>query len=284
MKKLKIYLTTISIIILMILQFTTVNAADKSNNPMLKGIKINGNEIELAFEMFTTEYVITVGEDVEKVEIEATPDDANATVEIVGDTNLKPGRNVIEIRVTAEDGQAKQSYFLYITKGNSESANANLKEIKIKDYELAPAFDKNTINYAFEYPKNLEKVEIEVVPEDSEAKVEIIGNENLKDVTQNIEIKVTAKDGQTVKTYYLIAKKSGMYVESPEGNEYQETEEEEQKVNEEEQETEVQNTQVEIKNEEENENNVMIYILIGIMAVIIIGIVIKTIIEKRKTK
>lgn len=208
----------ISSIILILTPFSVVKATAKNNNPMLKDIKINGYSIEPKFEMFTTEYVLTVGEEINKIEIEAIPDDEKAKVEIKGNTILKSGRNEIEIEVIAEDGQAKQSYFLYITKGNRSQANANLKEIKIKNAELAPTFNKDTIQYAFEYPENLEQLEIEALPEDEEAKVEIIGNKNLKEVSQNIEIKVTAKDGQTIKSYYLVAKKSGREVESPEGN------------------------------------------------------------------
>lgn len=196
-----------------------VHAIPPNNNPMLKEIKIDGYEIEPKFQMFTTEYVVTVGEEVEQIKVEAIPDDEKATVEIKGDTTLHAGRNEIEIQVTAEDGQAKENYFLYVTKGNSKQANANLKELKIENVELAPAFDKNTINYALEYPEELQQLKIEVVPEDEEAKVEIMGNENLKEVTQNIEIKVTAKDNQTIKTYYIIAKKAGIEVENSEGEE-----------------------------------------------------------------
>ena len=88
--------------------------------------------------------------------------------------------------------------------------------MKIGEYELAPNFSPDTINYAFEYPQNLESLDIEAIPENQNAKVEIIGNENLKEVTQNIQIKVTAEDGQTVKTYYLTAKKAEGQVENPE--------------------------------------------------------------------
>lgn len=272
MSKLKNLVIILITSLILIMQFSVVNAVAKNNNPMLKEIKINGKDIEPQFEMFTTEYVLTMGNEVEKIEIEAIPDDEKASVEIKGNTKLELGRNEIEIQVTAEDGKAKQSYFLYITKGDAESTNANLKEIKIKDCELAPAFEKNTINYAFEYPENLEKVEIEAIPEDSEAKVEIIGNENLKEVTQNIEIKVTAKDEQTIKTYYLIAKKSGMAVENPDGEENNEL------IEENKQEQEV----IEIR-EKEN-SNIIIYILIGISILVIILITMKLFIERRKNE
>lgn len=205
------------IVFLNFCQINIANAADEKNNdPMLKEIKINGVDIDPAFEMFTTEYVVNVDSNVTTAKIEAIPDDSNAKVKISGDENLKEGRNVFEINVTAENGKDKQNYYVYITRGDKEKSNANLKSLKIGEYELAPNFSPDTINYAFEYPQNLESLDIEAIPENQNAKVEIIGNENLKEVTQNIQIKVTAEDGQTVKTYYLTAKKAEGQVENPE--------------------------------------------------------------------
>lgn len=267
--KLKIGIIIVALIFFTIVQISVVNAA-QNNNPMLRNIKIKGYNLEPSFEMFTTEYLITVGENVEKIEIEATPDDKNATVKVEGNTNLKLGRNKIEIKVTAEDGKAKQSYFIYVTKGDANKANANLKEIKIKNVELAPAFDKNVINYAFEYPESLEQLEIEAMPEDEEAKVEIIGNEKLKEVTQTIEIKVTAKDGQTIKTYYLIAKKAEREVENPEGNE-----------------PTLEENNKELKEQDEmkkQKSNVVFYSIIGIVVIVILASLIRGRLKKKNEK
>lgn len=213
----KIFLL-LMIMVFMMGQLVVVKAETKNNNPMLKDIKIDGNEIEPTFEMFTTEYIVQVPEKTTQIQIEAIPDDENANVEIIGNTeNLEIGRNEIEIKVTAEDGIATQSYYIFVTRGNNQNTNANLKSLVIANTELAPTFDSNNINYAVEYPKDLEQLEIEAVPEDEEATVNIIGNENLTEITQTIEVQVTAQDGQTQKTYYVIAKKAGMEVESPEG-------------------------------------------------------------------
>ncbi len=76
-----------------------------------KKIKINGVDIDPAFEMFTTEYVVNVDSNVTTAKIEAIPDDSNAKVKISGDKNLKEGRNVFEINVTAENGKDKQNYY-----------------------------------------------------------------------------------------------------------------------------------------------------------------------------
>lgn len=219
MKKLK--QNNIGIIILLIIfimiigQSCIVKAETKNNDPMLKDIKINGDEIKPKFDMFTTEYVITVPEQTTRIRIEAIPDDTNANVELIGNyNNLSIGRNQIEIKVTAEDGVSMQSYYIFVTRGNSENTNANLKLLSVENCELAPEFNANTIQYAFEYRENLNTIKIEAIPEDNEATVEIIGNKNFsRDSVQTIKVQVTARDKQTVKTYYLIAKNAGIDIE-----------------------------------------------------------------------
>jgi hypothetical protein len=215
-KKISLFIFLIGLIVICC-NLIEVRGTTLNNDPMLKDIKINGESIN--FDMFTTEYVITYSVDVNSIDIDAIPDDTNATVEIIGDLKLSNKKTEIEIKVTAENKQDTQSYFLYITKGNEDETNAYLKNIEIDGCELTPEFNKDIINYSFEYASNLENVNINAIPEDENAKVEIIGNNNLTEVSQTIEIKVIAKDEITEKTYYLIAKKQDMDVESPEGNE-----------------------------------------------------------------
>ncbi len=248
------------IILVLISLIVPVNAEALNNNPMLENILINGSEIEPAFDMFTTEYVITVSEETTSIQIEAIPDDENATVEIIGDIdNLSIGRNEIEILVIAENGTNSQSYYIYVTRGNEDETNANLSSLTIENATLAPSFDTNTINYAIEYPQELEQLEIEAIPEDDNATVTIIGNENLTEVTQTIEIQVTAPDGQTTKTYYVIAKKEGMEVESSEGEEPTQT----------------------VENEEEISENIPLQVFV-IIIIIVIAIIIFVVIFKIK--
>lgn len=258
----------------MILLCGRVYAEEKNNNPMLKSIKINGENIKPAFEMFTTEYVMSVDEKVEKVKIEATPDDSKASVKIIGNTNLQLGRNTIEIKVTAENGRSTQSYFLYITRGDEKSSNAYLKELKIKNYDIAPIFNKEVINYAFEYQKNENSFEIEAIPEEQNAKVEIIGNENINNQTKTIQVKVTAKDNQTIKTYYIIAKKSEI-VQSQNQDEIYPTEEEPK-----EEIIPAENTQNENIQNVENKSNNIIWIILSIVGVGILVVIIVMINKK----
>lgn len=269
----KIILSIIIFLLIIVLKDLRVNADVGNNNPMLKDIKINGKEIEPKFEMFTTEYVVVVNENTEIAKIEAIPDDLNAKVEVIGNEELRNGRNEFEIKVTAEDGETEQSYFVYITKGDSKKANANLKSLKIENYDLAPLFEKNTIDYALEYPKDFQKLNVEAVPEDENAKIEIIGNESLTNKFQKIEVKVTAEDKQTVKKYYITAKKVDKAQRENaenEDNEDMENTNEQLEINE-----TNYNTIVDQKNKEKNE-------IISIAILLAIGIILAWIIIKRK--
>lgn len=269
-----IVLVTIFLSII-VLKDLKVNADVENNNPMLKDIKINGKEIEPKFEMFTTEYVVVVNENVETAKIEATPDDLKAKVEIIGNEELRDGRNEFEIKVTAEDGETEQSYFIYITKGDANKANANLKSLKVENYDLAPLFEKNTIDYALEYPKDLQKLNVEAVPEDENAKIEIIGNEKLTNKFQKIEVKVVAVDKQTVKKYYITAKKvDKTKMETAENEDNEDMENIDGQI-------EIDETNnkaiVDEKGKEKNE-------IISIAILLAIGVILAWIIIKRKNK
>ena len=269
-----IVLVTIFLSII-VLKDLKVNADVENNNPMLKDIKINGKEIEPKFEMFTTEYVVVVNENIETAKIEATPDDLKAKVEIIGNEELRDGRNEFEIKVTAEDGETEQSYFIYITKGDANKANANLKSLKVENYDLAPLFEKNTIDYALEYPKDLQKLNVEAVPEDENAKIEIIGNEKLTNKFQKIEVKVVAVDKQTVKKYYITAKKvDKTKMETAENEDNEDMENIDGQI-------EIDETNnkaiVDEKGKEKNE-------IISIAILLAIGVILAWIIIKRKNK
>lgn len=76
----------------------------RSNNNFLANLKIKGYDID--FNKGTLEYNITVGHNVDFLEITYTPEDENATVEI-RNNNLKVGKNEVQIVVTAENESRK---------------------------------------------------------------------------------------------------------------------------------------------------------------------------------
>lgn len=91
---------------------------------------------------------------------------------------------------------------------SSVSKNANLKELHLNVEGLSPRFNKNTTNYSIIVGDNVDSITVNAVPEDSNASVNITGNTNLAVGVNKINIKVTAPDKKTTKTYTINATKT----------------------------------------------------------------------------
>ena len=174
----------------------------KSSDNYLKELTIqSSHEIKPKFNKSVMSYNITVPYEVEKLNLNAITSEKNAKVEITGNEKFKVGElNVVEIKVTAEDGSVR-IYSLNVTRSTT-SSKTGLKNIEIKDVELSPLFNSNTLEYKAKVKGNKDKLDISATTIDSNSKFEIIGNENLKVGHNNILIKVT--DEQGFSSYYSI--------------------------------------------------------------------------------
>lgn len=174
----------------------------KSSDNYLKELTIqSSHEIKPKFNKSVMSYNITVPYEVEKLNLNAITSEKNAKVEITGNEKFKVGElNVVEIKVTAEDGSVR-IYSLNVTRSTT-SSKTGLKNIAIKDVELSPLFNSNTLEYKAKVKGNKDKLDISATTIDSNSKFEIIGNENLKVGHNNILIKVT--DEQGFSSYYSI--------------------------------------------------------------------------------
>lgn len=174
----------------------------KSSDNYLKELTIqSSHEIKPKFNKSVMSYNITVPYEVEKLNLNAITSEKNAKVEITGNEKFKVGElNVVEIKVTAEDGTVR-IYSLNVTRSTT-SSKTGLKNIAIKDVELSPLFNSNTLEYKAKVKGNKDKLDISATTIDSNSKFEIIGNENLKVGHNNILIKVT--DEQGFSSYYSI--------------------------------------------------------------------------------
>jgi hypothetical protein len=74
------------------------------------------------------------------------------------------------------------------------STNANLKELHLSIEGLSPAFQKTITQYNIIVGNDVNQININAIPEDSNAKVSISGNTNLKTGVNQIKIFVTAQD------------------------------------------------------------------------------------------
>lgn len=131
---------------------TTKKESNKSGNNDLKSLEIENYKISPEFDRNTTDYTLTVPNDVEKVKILAYKDDDNASLDgDDGEVEVKVGENNFEVIVIAENGD-KKTYNLKITvEEKSVNVKVNGKEynvVKNKDElpELSIEHEEMTLN------------------------------------------------------------------------------------------------------------------------------------------
>ena len=167
-----------------------------SNDPTLKSLTVNGNNITVSDKMEFTTYD-------EIANIVATPNYEGANVQYENNKQLEIGNNIINIKVTSASGLTK-TYELNIIRQKVLSTNNNIKKITIDGKEYK--FKDNTIKDLF-ITSNNKSLNIEVTPEDETAKITIKGNDNLKAGDNTITIICKAENGDTQK-YYINYHKS----------------------------------------------------------------------------
>ncbi|NDD26048.1 MAG: hypothetical protein EB103_04150, partial [Actinobacteria bacterium] len=129
-----------------------------------------------------------VGVDVDTV-------DTDATVEIVGGTEMVTGENTLTIYVTAADGETVQEYT--ITLNVLPNTDTSLAAFNVAGVDVGDA------DYVTVEPLTTE-VEIYVETTDPEASYEVVGGTDLLPGENTIEVTVTAADQETTTLYTVI--------------------------------------------------------------------------------
>ena len=94
---------------------------NKNEELGLTNLVITGIELNPKFSVDVYEYKAEFSEDIDTLEILATPNIEGATLEIVGNSNLKIGENLITIIVKSEDGETTKNYQILVTKNEPET-------------------------------------------------------------------------------------------------------------------------------------------------------------------
>ncbi len=146
----------------------TVTQRDLSTDSTLSSLTAkDGDENDLTivppFYPEITEYTLSVGADIDELDILAAANDAGASVTyLVNDSvvttpdaiALEYGSNTIEIIVTAEDGTAT-TYTLTVSRAvPPPNSNANLTNITILNGTLEPSFETGITNYNVNVPNS----------------------------------------------------------------------------------------------------------------------------------
>ena len=200
----------------------TVNAPGQQQQPeppstdaTLSGLTLS--DVTLAFASATTGYTASVANGVDETTVTPTTNDGGATyaIKLGGVTDddgvipLSVGSNVITIEVTAEDGNATQTYTVTVTRAAPPSTDATLSGLALSGAALASAFDPAATAYAASVANDVAETTVTPTVNDDGATY-VIKLDGVADadgtvflsVGENvISVVVTAEDGKTVKTY-----------------------------------------------------------------------------------
>ena len=175
---------------------------DKSNIKALRSLTVEQYKLEPEFDPDITEYAVTVGGDVEKLNIEAMAEDANSTIEILGNSGLLIGENTINIKVTAEDGTVR-TYTINVTK--VVDVGVQLSELSVENYTLTPEFSSDVYEYTLNIgDTSITSLNINAKSDKENVSIEIAGNTELKPGKNIITILVTSNDDNLTTTYQIV--------------------------------------------------------------------------------
>ena len=176
---------------------TTTKAG--SNNNYLSSLSVDGYPI--TFNRNTTEYNITIPEEVTSIKVNATTDDKKASFKAIGTNDLSNGHNNVKVVVEAENGSTK-TYVIDVfregeVKGEEEtkSNDSSLSSLKPSVGQLSPAFDKDTFKYIIYLPYEVDNITFTANATDSKSTVEIDPAGELSVGVNYIDVKVTAQGG-----------------------------------------------------------------------------------------
>lgn len=196
---------------------TTPAATTKSSDSKLKALAVAQGTITPEFSANVKEYALSVTNDITELSVAVTPNSSKATYSVSGNKDLKEGENTVTVIVKAENGTTS-TYTIKVTRAKPElalsSLNVKYKDNDKKDVELKVIPDFLATTYEYTLPDieyYVKKLDIEAIANREEAIVAIVGNKELKEGKNKIEIslKIPAQEGieEQTKTYTIIVNK-----------------------------------------------------------------------------
>lgn len=193
-----------------------VNKPDsRSSNTNLKSLSLNKGTID--FNKNNTSYTVKYEHDINDITITATSEDSKSKVTGAGNKKLNDYMNEFKITVIAENGSTKTYVIKAIRKDSAGNygkldTDNSVKSITIKGYDLKFSKDIKKYNVLVE---DVDKLEINVIPNSATATTSIENNENLKTGLNVITIKIVAENGN-IDEYILNVYKIGKELASEE--------------------------------------------------------------------
>ena len=167
-----------------------------SGNTFLSALEVYSGENKLTmtpeYNKILDTYTIKVPNEIQNINIVATPEVTTTSVAGAGEKTLNTGINVFTITTTAQDG-SQDTYTINIER--EKSNNNYLKTLSVAEGEFVETFDKEKLEYHVEVESSVNNLNISYEREVDTSKVQIIDNRNFKAGENIVQLKVTAENG-----------------------------------------------------------------------------------------
>ena len=175
------------------------NTANKSSNNNLSSF---GNELlNEKLDKDVTKYEITVPYSLEKLDLKPIAASNKSKVKVTGDLNLKVGKQVIKVDVTAENGNVR-TYEITVIRLSEDDTN-DLSLLEVKNHKLDEQFSNEILAYKLVVDSKVKKLDVIYETIGDDTTVEVIGNKSLKAGINHIKVLVKDETGEIVKEYTI---------------------------------------------------------------------------------
>ncbi len=190
---------------------------EPSTDATLSGLTLSGVDFG-TFASGTTSYTASVANSVSQTTVSPTVNHSGASYVIKldgvedadGDVSLSVGSNVITVEVTAEDGEATQTYTVTITRAAPPSTDATLNALSLSGVDFG-TFDSTTTSYTVQVANSVSQTTVTPTVSHSGASyvIKLDGATDADGVislsvgSNVITVEVTAEDDSTSRTYIV---------------------------------------------------------------------------------
>lgn len=186
-----------------------LNIHTKSTNAYLKELNLNfgGVASPISIDKENTYYEVFAPYDTDKAIVSAIPEDSKAIVTGTGERQLVVGENRIDLEVTAENG-AKRTYTVNIFRstGNSDTTLSKVKVTDSKKKKVDLKYDTTTKTYKGYVTSDITFVSFDIACSGFECKVNKLAPEELKEGTNEFKVTVSSQDGNSSEYKIVIEK------------------------------------------------------------------------------
>ena len=208
-------------------------AAVLAADAALTALSLSSVNMDPVFSSSTHRYSGSVANEVTQTTVTATLNDSEAShvvnlggvVDADGAVDLSPGRNVITVQVTAEDGVTTRIYTVVVTRAKNADAlstDTSLRSLSLSGIDFG-TFDPDATSYTDEVANDITRTTVTPVRNDVEAThlIKVGGVEDADGVIDLavgpnvITVEITAEDGETTRTYTVTVTRDGAPASEP---------------------------------------------------------------------